>query len=105
MTQILDIVLEHGDAFNPHAKGKSVDFLWVVARHTEYRWMHHAAPKNLHPACALAYLAPAPPAGAARDIYLSTRFRKGKVTGAQPNLALCAKHLPGKHQEYRLQVG
>src|SRR3972149_4500136 len=54
---VVDPVLQHGDALRPHAEGEPAVLLWVVAAVLQHHRMHHPAPQDLQPAGALAHRA------------------------------------------------
>src|SRR5437867_3127418 len=71
---VVDAVLQHGDALEPEAERETGDLLRVVADGLEDGWMHHAAAKDLEPPRVLA--GPAARAGAAlaTDVDLGARL-------------------------------
>src|SRR5262245_33349335 len=61
-SDVVDAVLQLGDALRPHAEREAAELLRVVAAVAQHHWMNHARPHDLQPAAALAQGAPLLPA-------------------------------------------
>ena len=102
---VVDAVLEHGDALHPQAEGEAGVFFGVVAHGLEDRGMDHARPQDLQPAGGLADPAALAPADDAGDVDFGGGFGEGEIAGAEAQADLGAEHLVHELGEHALQVG
>ena len=71
MTDVVDVVLQHGDTLHAHTEGKAAVHGGVDAAHLQHVGMHHARAQDLDPALVLAQTAALATADEAGDIYPS----------------------------------
>src|SRR5690606_12235504 len=102
--QVIDLVLEHGDTFYAHPKGKSGVFLGVNVTIFQYIGIDHPRTADLHPAASFTDIAALAATELARNIYFGARFGKGKIRRPEPYLRVLPKHLFGKMIEGLLQI-
>src|SRR4030095_14740835 len=95
---VLDAVLQHGDALDPHAECEAGHALGVIAHRLEDRWMHHATPENLDPAGLLADRAAGAATLVATDVDLGAGLGIWKEAGSQPDL-----HVAEERGDHRLE--
>src|SRR5262245_52208873 len=87
---VVDAVLEHGDALDPQPEGEAAHHAGVVADLLEDRRVHHPGAAQLDPAAPLAARAAGARAEDAGDVVLGARLdeREERRTQAEPHLPL-----------------
>ena len=103
--QILDHVLEVGDALNSHTKGVAGVHFAVDATQVEHVGVDHAAAQNLDPACVLAEATALAATQHARNIHLGAGLGEREIAWAKAYLCVGAKELLGKIEQHLLKVG
>src|SRR5581483_2955041 len=91
---VINSVLQHGNAVNAHAKGKAANLLRIVAiifNEFEDVRVHHAATQQLDPATLLAGAASFSAAKRTTDLHISAGFSKREERGIKPRLHAGAK--------------
>src|SRR3989304_5692828 len=92
---IVDLVLQHGDALRPHAEGEPAELLRVVPSVYQHHRMHHPAPQDLQPAGALAHRAALPSAHEALDVHLRRGLGEGEVGRPETSLDRLSEETAG----------
>jgi len=97
---VVDAVLEHGQAIHAHAEGEPADFLCIVVHEAIDGGIDHASAEEFDPAGAFALAAGC--AGGARaaasaknagDVEFHGGFREGKIAGAEARFHAFAEEL------------
>src|SRR5436309_1226188 len=89
---VVDAVLEHGDALDPESERKPGAALRVVSHLLEDRGVDHAGAPHLDVAGPLAPAAPRALAEDAGDVVFRARLDEREVGGAQPDLDRGTEH-------------
>ena len=107
MPDVVNAVLQHGNAFRPQAEGKARILLRIVAHRLQDIGVDHARAQNFDPPAAPADSARVvrPFAGEAINGHIHSRFDKGKVVAPEAHLPPCAEDLTRKLEKGALQVG
>src|SRR3990172_5769426 len=101
---IVDAVLEHGDALDAHAEGPARHLLGVIAHIAEHVGMHHARAQDLDPPILLADAAALAPAEEAEHGHLGGGLREREERGAEADARAAAEHLPREEIEGAAQI-
>src|SRR5262245_5051147 len=102
---VVDAVLEHGDALDAEPEREPGVALGVVADVLEDRRVDHPGAPDLDPAAALAGAAAAAPAQRAGDVVLGAGLHEGEVGRPQPERQLALEEAPAEMLQGPLQVG
>ena len=107
MADVVDAVLEHGDALRAEAEGEAGVLVRVVADAGEDAGMHHAGAHDLDPAAVAADAATfaLPVAGEAVYGHIHARLDEGEVVAAEAHAAFLAEETAGELVEGALEVG
>src|SRR3990172_4779731 len=101
---VLDAVAEHGDALDPHAKGKTGVALRIVTDGLQYLRVDHAGAEDLDPAGAGAGAAALAAAEEAVDAELHAGVDEREVVAAERRPALRPEDAPGEVRQRALEV-
>src|SRR5690606_943889 len=102
---ILDAVLEKGDALDAHAEGEAPDLLGIVVHHPEDVGVDHAAPQDLEPPFPAAEAAALAPADAALDVHFGAGLGEREITGPEPDAPVLAEERVSHRRQGALEVG
>lgn len=102
---VFDAVFEHGDAFWPHAEGKTGVGRRVITAVFEDNGVNHATPQDFQPARVFAHLAAIAVAQDTFHVHFRARFGEGEVVGAETHFAVGSKHAAGEVGEGAFEVG
>ena len=103
--QVLDHVLQVGDALYTQTEGIAAIDLAVNAAGFENGGIHHTTTQDFNPTGVFAETATLTTAQHARDIHFGTRLGEGEIAGTQADLGIGTKQFLGKVQQHLLQVG
>ena len=93
MADVVDAVLEHGDALRPHAEGEAGVDVRVVAGGAQHVGVHHARAEDLQPVAA------------PLDGHVDAGLDEREVVAAEADARLRAEHPAGELEERVLEVG
>src|SRR5262249_47993758 len=105
LPDVVDGVLEHGDALRAHAEGKAGPLLGIVAAVVQDTRVYHAGAHDLQPAALLAQAAALAAADDAVHVHFDRRFGKREVAGADAHAPVLAEQAPREGDDRALEVG
>src|SRR5215472_4003445 len=102
---VVDLVLQNGDALDAHAEGPARHLFRIVADVAQHVGMHHAGAEDLEPAALLAEATPVAAALEARHVGLRGRLGEREEGRPEAQARAGPEHLTREQLERRLEVG
>lgn len=103
--QVLDLVLEIGDALDTHTESITGINVGIYAASFENIRINHTATENLDPSRTLAEGASLAPAYVATYIHLGRGFGEWEIRGTQTDFGLRAEHLTRESEKHLFEIG
>ena len=90
--KVLHLVFEHGDPFDTHAESEAGVLIAVDTAVFQYRRVHHATAKDLHPARPFTNITTTASADQATDVHFGAGFGEREVRWPEPDLHILSEH-------------